>query len=100
MVWNSSGSALYSAVERHNSGRNDGAVCGCPSHDAEPKQPQCDPCPQPQCPKCVCTPPQKNSLEALLNDKDFLLLAALMLLLLHEKADKKLILALAFVMFG
>ena len=39
-------------------------------------------------------------LEALLSDKDTLLLAALILLLWHEKADMKLIGALAFIMLS
>ncbi len=45
----------------------------------------------------VCNQPQ-NPISSLLNDKDSLLIAALILILVHEKADSMLILALAFVL--
>lgn len=41
-----------------------------------------------------------NPLSALLSDRDALIIAALILLLWHEKADIKLIAALAFVLFA
>lgn len=56
------------------------------------------------CPRCAgCgRPVQKNNggnpLEALFSDRDSLLLAALIFVLLQEKADMKLIAALAFVL--
>ena len=56
-----------------------------------------------RCPKCgkpMPAPKPSNPLEALLSDKDTLLLAALILLLWHEKADIKLIGALAFILFS
>lgn len=62
----------------------------------------CEECPL-RCPKCgKPLPAQKasNPLEALFSDKDTLLLAALILLLWHEKADIKLIGALAFILFS
>ena len=105
MVWNSAGSTLYKAVERHNSGASDDArhtapeqppppspVCGEAERRIPPRECQ-------GCPRCACAEHQ-SGLEALLRDKDFVLLAGLMLLLMHEKADSKLILALAFVLFG
>ncbi len=95
MVWNSASSTLYKAVERHN------------SEAVQPTQDEvkhcCEPPPQnSEPPKCICTaPPQQNGmLSELLKDRDFLLIAALMLILMHEKADNKLILALAFVLFS
>lgn len=84
MVWNSAGSTLYKAVERHNS---------------EPQPVQEQP-PEPCCAKAVhsstmhSSAPLKQSI-----DRDMLLIAAVLLILLHEKADTKLILALAFVIF-
>ncbi|MDE6030349.1 MAG: hypothetical protein K2G32_01850 [Oscillospiraceae bacterium] len=61
----------------------------------------CEDCPR-RCPKCGKPLPARkpSTLEALLADKDTLLLAALILLLWHEKADKKLIGALAFILFS
>ncbi len=95
MVWNSASSTLYKAVERHN------------SEAAMPMREEVKPCcelpPQhSEPPKCSCTAPQQHSgmLSELLKDRDFLLIAALMLILMHEKADNKLILALAFVLFS
>lgn len=90
MVWNSAGSTLYKAVERHNT---DG---GEPQRICEP---------QPEPPRCnevhTHTPLRSASpLSRLLQDKDMLLLLAVLLVLLHEKADTKLILALAFVIFS
>lgn len=89
MVWNSAGSTLYKAVERHNT---DG---GEPQHI-------CEPPPEPPC--CneahTHTPSRGSSpLSQLTQDKDMLLLLAVVLVLLHEKADTKLIMALAFVIF-
>lgn len=102
MVWNSAGSTLYKAVEQHNSSSS---VCEA-EHSEPPENEHCDEaerhcprCEPPHCQKCSCIA-QHRGLEALLQDKDFVLLAGLMLLLMHEKADSKLILALAFVLFG
>lgn len=58
----------------------------------------CGGCPRP-CPRCKPVPP-KGPLESLLNDKDALLLAGLILLLWHQKADMKLIAALAFILLS
>ncbi len=61
----------------------------------------CEDCPR-RCPKCgkPLTPRKSSAIETLLADKDTLLLAALILLLWHEKADMKLIGALAFILFS
>lgn len=62
----------------------------------------CEDCPR-RCPKCgkpLPAPKPSNPLDALLADKDTLLLAALILLLWHEKADMKLIGALVFILLG
>ena len=91
MVWNSAGSTLYQAVEKHNS--------GIPPQKAESQAP-----PAPE----TCEPPDEHirptrhtsPQQELFRDKDMLLIAALILLLMHENADSKLILALAFVLLG
>lgn len=98
MVWYNGGSALEKAVERHNSGAAlPERDCGCAAEEHSPP-------PQEKCPEsrqCSCTAqPQGGMLAALTKDRDFLLLAALLLILMHEKADKKLIMALAFVLFA
>ena len=105
MVWSNAGSTLYKAVEQHNS------TTECETHpphseqQAPPPQEHKQaanstlPCKQHTCPKCTCHE-TSSGFDNVLKDKDFLLIAGLMLLLMHEKADSKLILALAFVLFG
>ena len=44
--------------------------------------------------------PKNDTFSRLFSDKDFLLVAGLILVLLNEKADMKLILALAIVLLG
>ena len=111
MVWYNGGSALEKAVERHNSGGDiHERECGCASQDVNDR-----PCPASEAEECNCSEPrcyaapkccgrhnepQGGLLTSLTKDRDFLLLAAVMMILMHEKADKKLILALAFVLFS
>ncbi len=87
MVWYNGSSPLYEAVERHNGAPHE------KEHIHKPVQEQCPPPPTPQS-------APRDPLSALLKDRDMLLLAAVMLILMHEKADKKLIFALAFVLFA
>ena len=101
MVWYNGGSALEKAIERHNNGGDvHNKECGCKAPDADvcscAKSEQCD------APKhCSCAQERQGDLlSALTKDRDLLLIAAVMLILMHEKADKKLILALAFVLFA
>lgn len=86
MVWSNAGSTLYRAVERHNSAME------------QPQSPQREKS-APE--SCIHTPKQQSAspLQELMRDRDMLLILAVLLLLLHEKADTKLILALAFVIF-
>lgn len=88
MVWNSAGSTLYKAVERHNTDATE------PPHICEPE-------PEPEPLRCnkAYNPINPSPLSQLTQDKDMLLLLAVLLVLLHEKNDTKLILALAFVIF-
>ncbi len=105
MVWNANQSALYSAVERYNSGIAD-------TH--EPRQHEKTKKPEPRSENNVREKPQetpkkpgagyprniprRNPLEAVFYDRDMLLIAALIIILIHEKADSRLIAALAFVL--
>lgn len=118
MVWNGAASPLYKAVERNNSTAPQLKCDSTPPPCCQPaapckseKQPEQEcrtatECCQPKpCPKhcCNATPHNRNNggmLPQIFQDRDFLLLAAVMLMLLHEKADTKLILALAFVIFS
>lgn len=84
MVWSSAGSTLYKAVERHNSTE---------------KTTQAEPPPEPHYSAQKIHKAQSSPLSQLIQDKDMLLLLAVLLVLLHEKADTKLIMALAFVFF-
>lgn len=86
MVWNSAGSTLYKAVERHNSAE----------HTHESHEPPPEPC---RCSEQVHKTAPSSPLSQLAQDRDMLLLLAVLLVLLHEKADTKLIMALAFVIF-
>lgn len=96
----------------------DSETCRCDSAQkphSEPETCRCDsaqkPCGEPE--KFCCgretgrdspAPPKPqmssakgNFLQRITGDRDFMLIAALILLLLHEKADMKLIAALAFI---
>lgn len=88
MVWNNLGSPLYNAVERHNS--------SAPSPVSEQKEEKLPPREHHEKQYIGNSQPFSQ----LFRDRDTLLLAAVMLILLHEKADTKLILALAFVIFS
>ena len=108
MVWRNAREELYSAVARNNS-----AVLTPPDAAVvvkrEPPAPQYSsggnaPRTAPQnaggnAPHSAPHPPA-DPFRALLSDRDALILIALILLLLHEKADIKLIGALAFVLLA
>lgn len=106
MVWSSAGSTLYKAVERHNSAMEQpqqengaqplpksggGQQSDCSCEEAEKSAPE----------NRIHTQKQQGAspLQGLMQDRDMLLILAVLLLLLHEKADSRLILALAFVIF-
>ena len=95
MVWRNAREELYSAVARNNS-----AVLTPPNAAVVVKRET--PPPQPaggNAPRSAPHPPA-DPIRALLSDRDALILIALILLLLHEKADIKLIGALAFVLLA
>ena len=95
MVWNTKQSPLYQSVEKFNS-----KTASAP----EPQQGSCE------SRRCESPPPYKetrrdpqhtgNLIQRITSDRDFMLIAALILLLWHEKADMKLIAALAFVLLA
>lgn len=100
MVWKNAREGLYSAVERNNAGVDaprdrapEKPPCGNAPRDRSPEKPPCGNAPQ------RCTHPP-DPLRALMSDRDALILVALIILLVHEKADMKLILALAFVLLA
>lgn len=91
MVWNSGNSPLYRSVERFNNGS-----CAVP-------EPECEKCAPPPCPeprKCSQRTGQQGLLQKLTSDRDCMLVVALIILLWHEKADMKLIAALAYILLG
>ena len=114
MVWKNAREGLYSAVERNNAGVDaphnrapEKPPCGNAPRDRTPEKPPCGNAPRdraPEKPPCGnapqrCTYPP-DPLRALMSDRDALILVALIILLVHEKADMKLILALAFVLLA
>lgn len=119
MVWTDERSPLYRTVEKYNSAHREESSGNTASYNAGEQVPNHCRKPEPDCgssaesrkPESECrgemggrisqpprgSPQQGNILQRLTNDRDFLLIAALIILLLHEKADMKLILALAFI---
>lgn len=97
MVWNTEQSPLYQSVEKFNS-----RTASAP----EPQEKSCESRrsePEPPPPyKETRREPQRtgNLIQRITSDRDFMLIAALILLLWHEKADMKLIAALAFVLLA
>ncbi len=97
MVWNSSSSTLYKAVERHNNAENiseeahdhiqETKFFSPPPHKIEHKEHRHDIKPN-------------DPISGIFQDRDALLITVLIIILWHEKADIKLILALAFVLLG
>lgn len=100
MVWRAEQSPLYQSVERFNSGSG-GTECGCRteqrSQNAEHTEKQCR---QPEQFVRNSANGSGNMLQRIMSDNDALLIVALILLLWHEKADMKIIAALAFVLMG
>ncbi len=116
MVWTAEQSPLYKSVEKFNSVKIPERVSGSaekksdiphsePTRNSEEdnnhaaereflrERPKSSP---PPCDR-VNSVNSGNLLQRITGDRDFMLIAALILLLLHEKADMKLIAALAFI---
>ena len=89
-------SPLMEAVRRHNEGLE-----FFPAVDEEQDRVSPDDCHREgHVIKCCCAPKKEGLLDRLLSDKDALLIAAVILVLLNQNADKKLIMALAFVLLA
>ncbi len=122
MVWNSTQSALYKAISTHNDDvseekkspeksvqKNAEKTPRFSSQNNEKKHPENQPeknvrecsekrersCPN-RCPYNAPTDP----ISRIMSDGDMLLIAALIFVLWHEKADMKLIMALVIVLLG
>lgn len=112
MVWTAGESPLYKCVEKYNNtpreeretdrqpNRDPEQDCACtekpnrePEEDCRREKPEFAPPP----PKPRESSAPGNLLQKLTSDRDCLLILALIVLLLHEKADMKLIAALAFI---
>lgn len=96
MVWNSGQSPLYKSVENFNNRPPENNNGECFSEPRKEKRPEP---PRNTSLKFSCPDREKGTLSKS-GDRDFLLITALIILLLHEKADMKLIAALAFVLLG
>lgn len=114
MVWNSTQSALYRAIDRHNDGdsesdfrrkkfdekdsekscRENAPENGGKFVRGETKK-RCENCPNHR----VCGAPS-DPISRIMSDRDMLLIAGLIFVLMRENADKTLILALAIVLLG
>ena len=107
MVWNAEQSPLYQSVDRFNSGSCQQTApqekaCETPCEKPQPEI-RNEPCrsqPPPHNGSCGAHNSSGNLIQRITSDRDFMLIAALILLLWHEKADMKLIAALAFILLG
>ena len=112
MVWTAGESPLYKCVEKYNNtpreeretdrqpSRELEQHCACsekPSREPETDRRREDTRCAPPPPKPRESSAPGNLLQKLTGDRDCLLILALIVLLLHEKADMKLIAALAFI---
>lgn len=118
MVWNSTQSALYKAVDDYNSSVNTGEniadnyagktprKCAginpenCAKKPCENYTENCTDFGRKNCENDCKNCPKNDAFSRLISDRDFLLVAGIILILLNEKADFKLILALAIVLLG
>lgn len=109
MVWESSHSPLYVAVENFNNNQPRKPDCGQPERPpAQNGTPCAQPCEEAAPERChsagthqcaQCRQAQRgNSLQTLFSDKDTLLIAALLVILIHEKADMKIIIAVGIIL--
>lgn len=124
MVWNTTQSAFYKAIDAFNNGekisekqqdqynddhsekKGDHSIEKCPEKRCEDHCREDEnrhrelPCAS-RCPNCrVCQRRTAAPLSELFSDRDMLLIAGLILILAQQNADKKLILALAFILLS
>lgn len=93
MVWNSTQSSLYQAVNKHN---NSVRTFSEPHIPPEPEKKAPEPEKKP-CSSCQSNP-AKSIPDMLAPNSDFFLIAALIFILSKENADKSLILALVLIL--
>ena len=124
MVWNTTQSAFYKAIDAFNNGEKPGGIPddiheekirgdNCEKappteHHEKPDNSGKNPCcsqecnetaAQKNCPRCpACRTGSQAPLSRLFSDNDMLLIAGLILILSRQNADRKLLLALAFVL--
>lgn len=122
MVWNTTQSAFYKAIDAFNNGEvatekrreydkdipcdNSGDIssekCSCSEDTEHCREAECDRRGHTAQMSCLCCRPCQrrpaSPLSELFSDKDMLLIAGLILILSKQNADRKLILALAFVL--
>ncbi|GEM_PF-559336 len=114
MVWNSTQSALYMAVNNHNDGnfdhniqskknvrKNVQKISDITRENNEKKRPENHErkYAQNECRNCPKNAPS-DPVSRIMSDRDMLLIAGLIFILWRENADKKLIMALAMVLLG
>ncbi len=114
MVWNSTQSALYRAVNDHNDGiferdiqskknvrKNVQKSSDIMREKNEKKRPENH---ERKCTQNVCRNCPKNApsdpVSRIMSDRDMLLIAGLIFILWRENADRKLIMALAMIFLG
>ena len=114
MVWNSTQSALYRSINRHNGDCSEGefrreesveekAENAC--RDRAPKNGEKNVCGETKnrCENCpryrACSAPS-DPISRIMSDRDMLLIAGLIFVFMRENADKTMILALAIVLLG
>ena len=118
MVWNSTQSALYKAVSDFNNGSiSDEKNCCKTDEKIDEKKPlkddekindkfcekTCEKCCEKCCKNCANNSQNycgKNPISGLFSDSDFMMIAALILILLKNGADQKIIFALIFVLIS
>ena len=96
MVWNAGSSTLYKAVEQHNSKSTPPVTEERVSEEKKATPPPCRN--RYSAPHECFHNAHQEPVPHIFRDKDMLLIAALLIMLIHKKADNKLILALAFVL--
>lgn len=112
MVYDNSQSSLYRAVRRYNGERTENPACDMPSdkncaddnrhcgqrEHREPREHREHFERKER--KEHCDSPKRGFPDNIFSDRDMMLIAGLIFVLLSEKADNKLILALALVLLG
>lgn len=111
MVWNTAQSALYKTVDDFNSREN---MSGKYAENCAQKEPEIhgEKCgdksskkyseniSKKYCQNCPKSCPKNDPFSRIFSDRDLMLIAGLILILLNEKADQKLIFALLFVLLS